>query len=45
MKNRDIYRERKKRSKSLQKPVLQLFAGFLCKVFLQERAEKEVERR
>lgn len=42
MKSRDIFRERKKQSR---KPVLQLFAGFLCQVFLQDRAENEVERR
>lgn len=35
----------KKKKKTLQKTLLKLSAHFLCKVFLQERVENEVERR
>lgn len=45
VKKRNIYKEAKKLRKTIQKPVLQPFAGFLSKVFLRERAENEVERR
>lgn len=43
-KNRDIYREGET-GEDPSKAVLQLFAGCFFKVFLQRRAESEVERR
>lgn len=40
-----IFIETEKQRKTLQKAVLQLFAGCFCKVFLQRGEESEVERR
>lgn len=37
--------EMQEKKKTLQKTLLKLSAHFLCKVFLQERVENEVERR
>lgn len=45
MEKTGIFIEREKQRKTLQKAVLQLFAGCFCKVFLQRGEESEVERR